>query len=723
MSSDQAFRGFLSALAQTRTIKDSMRLSPVLIAEQFDCPTAMIIDSDSNLVSSYGLPKADITSELIESILSASPKLEIPGVGDCYKEVINYTELTREINLYVFRSEELTTTEKTDLYLLSRVLGLVFQSHWNIEAERDVSKNQERELKVFESILRLQRMISRREPIEEVLTSMASESVDLLASEISGIKIALASDGIWVQTNNQQLEIWFQSEEFNGLNSRCIESDSTVQSQFSVGNLNYLIALVPIKIDDDVEGVMYSIWTEKDVIDSQTEGVMSTLAGQASLAISDSQTLKELEDSYIDSLTGLNSRNKFLDSVEIEIQKNSLSAFLFIDLDGFKQVNDNYGHQFGDRLLKIIAKRLQNNIRPGDIAGRLGGDEFAILLTNLEDKVDAEILASRLGKISSEPVTFDNTTIIPKLSIGIGFSTDLEVDELVHQADLAMYAAKVDPARNVVVANKSQAGELEKTREFGLALSKAVPNNEMSVVFQPIISLSTGNIEFLQSQIRWELPGKGIILPKDFLPTAETNGSIEEIDNFLLKKTVAKLKLIREEIGNTDLKMLISLSPNEYSKPGFVGSIIDLLDQNLLPFDSVFLEIARTANDSATRLDSTFDSLNALGVGLLVDSVGSGKTSLTSLLQINVDLIRIDKSLIDSLEYSEEAFAIVSSIVDIGKALKSCSIATGINSEHMLQKVKGLGIEYGQGEYLYPAMTFPDLNNVINPDKYNSIDS
>jgi diguanylate cyclase (GGDEF)-like protein len=382
--------------------------------------------------------------------------------------------------------------------------------------------------------------------------------------------------------------------------------------------------------------------------------------------------------------------------------QGSMYAVLFIDLDGFKVINDSLGHLIGDELLKIVAFRLQACLRSRDKIARFGGDEFAILLENLGSKEEVVRVAERIQERLRIPFKLNNEKVFTGASIGITFSTIgyQRPEDLLRDADVAMYQAKAqgkacyavfDPVMQIAACARLQ---LENE------LRRAIEKQEFCLHYQPIISLSTGRLIGFEALLRWQHPYHGYIFPTKFIPLAEETGLIDPIGWWVFREACRQLRSWKQQFPQAaSLSMNINLSAHQLKQAGLVEKIEQILlayeiqgcDLKLEITESCFLETV--ASETAI-----VQKLKALGIGLCIDDFGTGYSSLSRLHEFPIDTLKIDRSFISHAELSR--MAIVQTIVTLAHGLGMNVVAEGIETTEQLHKLQLLGCELGQG-YLF----------------------
>lgn len=421
-------------------------------------------------------------------------------------------------------------------------------------------------------------------------------------------------------------------------------------------------------------------------------------------------------DAFHDKLTGLINRNLLINLVQQEMNIGSINSeylygVLFIDLDGFKMVNDSLGHLVGDELLKVVSQRLKNCVRSRDAVARFGGDEFAILLRNLKELSLAEVIAQRILNTLNQPFYLNNYEVSVGASIGMTFNVFKynQPSEILRDADLAMYQAKrqgkgcyqcFNPNIKALVLARVQ---LEKD------LNKAVENlknDELSQQFyldyQPIVHLEKNKINGFEALVRWQHPTEGLISPQKFIPIAEETKLINPLGWWILKQGCQQISYwLKQFPEQNSLTVNINVSAVQFKQDNFLEQIGLIVQESHLPPGSLKLEITEsytldTDNYSRERLSK----LKEMGIHLCIDDFGVGYSCLNRLQELPVDLLKIDRSFLKKLDNCHPNPQFIKTILMLASSLEIEVVAEGIETENQLQNLQKLGCLLGQG-YLF----------------------
>jgi diguanylate cyclase (GGDEF)-like protein len=376
-------------------------------------------------------------------------------------------------------------------------------------------------------------------------------------------------------------------------------------------------------------------------------------------------------------------------------------ALLFLDIDGFKSINDAYGHHVGDVALRTIAQRLAASIRRGDLAGRLGGDEFVVVAEPVADLEEAVALSNRILEVVTAPITFEGITITPSASIGIGLADGtLTADELLRDADLAVYRAKSLGKGRVDVCDEDLRNEVQERSSLEHALRAALANDEFVMFYQPTIDPRSRDITSLEALIRWDRPGVGIVGPDQFIPTAERSDLILDIDRWVLRQVAAQLA---EWGGRQTLRALpvaVNISGRHLGSGTLLHDVESALAGHDVDHHLLIVEVTETAlfEDMATAARE-LTQLRATGVRIALDDFGTGYMSLSHLRALPVDILKIDRSFVASMA-SDTEDSLIRLIVDTGHLLGAVVTAEGVETEMQAQQLTEMGNDFLQG-YLF----------------------
>jgi diguanylate cyclase (GGDEF)-like protein len=447
--------------------------------------------------------------------------------------------------------------------------------------------------------------------------------------------------------------------------------------------------------------------------------LLETVANQAAVALENGQLEQSLHElsrlkeelrhqAFHDSLTGLPNRPAFVNEVELRIslasEMEEPPVVAFLDLDDFKVVNDTQGHAAGDELLIGVAERIVEQLRPGDMVARFGGDEFALLPITGSTVADALAIAQRIITSLELPFQIHGTEVIVGCSAGVSaVRPGAAVDEVLRNADVAMYRAKADGKRRAQVFDPTMHSSIVERHALTSELGRSVSRGDLTVAYQPIVVLTSGRIVGVEALVRWDHPTRGPIDPTEFVGLAEENGTILALGRAVLQTAARQVVEWHRLPGLESLQLSVNLSPLQLQQPGFIDEVVsEIHDAGIDPNDLTF-EMTETAmfRDIGATI-ATLEALRDLGIRIAMDDFGTGYSSLAYLRRFPVDSLKIARELIAGPAESDdpEAWAFARAIVALGRSLGLSTVAEGIETPQQLRVLRGLGCGLGQG-YLF----------------------
>jgi diguanylate cyclase (GGDEF)-like protein len=402
-----------------------------------------------------------------------------------------------------------------------------------------------------------------------------------------------------------------------------------------------------------------------------------------------------------DALTDLPNRVLLLEQLNHEIKRvkrGECLAVLCLDLDQFKSVNDALGHHIGDQLLKLVGDRLRGCTRELDVVARMGGDEFAIIMTQMEQAADAATLSKRIRDSVIKPYQIEGHQIVTDISIGISVAPmdAVESDELLRNADMALYDAKGDGRGTFRYFEPEMNTRMKVRRELEMDLRKALATEQFELHYQPLVTLETNEVNGFEALLRWNHPARGMISPADFIPIAEETGLIIPLGDWVLRTACDEAVDWPEHI-----KVAVNLSPAQLSCRNLISMVTSALNDSGMPADKLQLEITETVllQNTFTTL-ATLHELRKMGVQIALDDFGTGYSSLSYLRSFPFDKIKIDRSFIQDLSNGAEPLAIVNAVAGLAKCLNMTSTAEGVETQQQMDVLQAIGCTEMQG-YLF----------------------
>ncbi|MEG3617297.1 EAL domain-containing protein [Magnetovibrio sp. PR-2] len=420
-----------------------------------------------------------------------------------------------------------------------------------------------------------------------------------------------------------------------------------------------------------------------------------------------------------DSLTGLPNRSLFLDRLTQAINTMSRTdknlALLFIDLDGFKLVNDTLGHDVGDMLLKETAKRLGTCVRTGDTVARLGGDEFTIIMPNLDDARNAPLVAQRVLDSLGRAFLLSGHEAFVSGSIGITIYPDDADDasDLLKNADAAMYRAKEEGKANFQFFTVDMNEQVQERMVLKNGLTKALENQEFNLLYQPKLDLVTNRVTSAEALMRWQNPELGLVSPVRFIPILEETGMVVEVGEWAIHTACKQHKAWLRQ-GLPPIKVAVNLSARQLRDPNFVDIVKSALKRNDLPPSAIEIEITESMLMSdATVIVAALEDLHNFGIHISMDDFGTGYSSLSYLKRFPIDTIKIDRSFVNDIHTSTDDAEIIHTIINMGHTLNRKIIAEGVEIVEQLDILKEYNCDEIQGYYFSKPLSSEDFTTFI----------
>lgn len=424
---------------------------------------------------------------------------------------------------------------------------------------------------------------------------------------------------------------------------------------------------------------------------------------------------------YHDALTGLPNRNFFMDTLKGLLQQSRENsevnfAVLFLDLKSFKTINDSLGHSMGDRLIKNVAKRLSSMVREEDMTARFSGDKFGIILTDLLSREEATAFADRLAKRLAEPYTLDGRQVFTSAKIGIAYGNSKypEAEDILRDADIAMYYAK-DNEENYVIFDQKMHIRAVTRLQLETDLRFAIERNEFELFYQPIISLDTAALSGFEALVRWNHPQRGLVPPNEFIPISESTGLIIPMTVQILHAACSQVVKWQSRSNLAEpLSIAVNLSGKHFAHPALVEHIKTVIAETGINPESLKLELTESAvMDNAETAILMLKQIKETGVRVSIDDFGTGYSSLSYLHRFPIDLLKVDRSFVSAMEENTENGEIVRTVIALAKALNLKVVAEGIESIHQFHQLRILGCEYGQGYLFSKPLPVADIERLL----------
>jgi diguanylate cyclase (GGDEF)-like protein len=426
-----------------------------------------------------------------------------------------------------------------------------------------------------------------------------------------------------------------------------------------------------------------------------------------------------------DSLTGLPNRSLFTERLRHSMRRTArhpddVFAVLFLDLDRFKDVNDNLGHFAGDELLRAVARRLEACLRPEDTVARLSGDEFAILLESITDASDAGRVAERIEEALSFPINLGGAEVTTSASMGIVTSSmsQEQPEQLLRSADMAMYRAKAAGRARYEMFDRAMHTDALIRLQLETDLRRAVEEREFRLHYQPLVSLRTGRITGLEALLRWEHPQRGLVQPSEFIPIAEETGLIVRVGRWVINEACRQLMMWQKAHPREEpLSISVNLSVKQFNQSDLIEQLASAIRTTGIAPDSLRVEITEAALiDKGAAALALLGQIKQLGVQVYLDDFGTGYSSLIYLHRLPIDAIKIDRELVSTMDSDEKNLRLVRTILTFSQIIGVRAEAEGISTAEQLRELRSLNCEHGQG-YLFSAPIPQDaVDEVLTAD-------
>jgi diguanylate cyclase (GGDEF)-like protein len=473
---------------------------------------------------------------------------------------------------------------------------------------------------------------------------------------------------------------------------------------------------MPIKSADAVVLGTFALYgTRPRAPKPEDIALMQDGARLAGIAIERHRTMERLiRDARYDGLTGLPNRRAIFERLELALRRagaGSQVATLFVDLDGLKTLNDTLGHDRADEMIREVAERLRPALRADDFVGRFGGDEFVAIAEGIADPQQAAALAARLLEATSQPITgLGGTTVTASIGIAL-VDGEVDVAEAIRRADTAMYRSKQSGRDRFSFFVQASGEGLPERRRVALTreLRGAETRHEMTLAFQPVFDLASGEIVAIEALSRWTSPTCGEVSPGEFIPLAESSGTIAPLGAWALRESCESAVRIAQLTGRR-LELAVNVSGHQLARAGFAQSVHQTLAHSDFPAELLTLELTEGALAQIDEVSMrTLAELRSLGVRLTADDFGTGSGSLAGFRERPADAIKIDRRFLTGLPDDAVSFAVVSAISAMGNALGVTVTAKGVETEAQLVSLRAMGCQRVQGFLFAEPLRLRDL--------------
>ena len=421
-----------------------------------------------------------------------------------------------------------------------------------------------------------------------------------------------------------------------------------------------------------------------------------------------------------DALTGIYNRRAFEElaqkMVSLANRKNKKLAVFHLDIDNFKSINDTLGHDFGDKVLKVVVDKVSAILRKEDIIGRIGGDEFALLIMDILNKEEIHTVVGKIIDLFKEPLFVEGDKVYTTLSIGITESCQYKdniYSELLKEADLAMYEAKKNGKNQYRIFKSQLKGNFVKQRSLEEELNRALREDEFWMVYQPIIDLKSNTIAGVESLIRWKNEKLGTVNPAEFILFAESSKQIHDIGSWVVNEVMSQYSLVNNNNKNNDFFITINISPVQFERDNFMSTFFECVNKYELDPGKIVIEITETAF-SQSLVSEVLEIMKKENVLMAIDDFGSGFSSMHRLLEFPVDFMKIDGKYIEKLEDDKKCRAIVKNILNVAKSLKIKAVAECVETKEQADFLIKNGCDYAQGYFYHKPQKLEKLAELFD---------
>jgi diguanylate cyclase (GGDEF)-like protein len=738
---------FLSLVSSFPDERSAIRGAVERAAEALEAEVGAVV-SDGRLVASTGFSADNVQAELLVAAAAGRvSSIEVPGAGTCAVISVPLEDAGSGRLLLARGGETFNRQEANLLRGMGRVLTLSLEAlrvladeralrrhsqEQAVENARLLTRLQERQ-RLHERLSEIQRAIVQRTKLEDVLDAVVEGAAEFLELDAVGLRLLDIDDHEWTVLvasrgmDSERFPIGSRAHVRDGVGGRAVTQAGVAVAQHGDCDPEAVAGLVcrslewamaaPIFENGRIVGALSVGSRDPDrAYSPMDETVLLAFAEHASLALTDAKNFgTALHRALHDMLTGLPNRALFLDRLEHAAsratRKGPRPAVLFLDLDGFKRVNDSLGHGAGDQLLVEVGHRLVTSVRPGDTVARFGGDEFAVLLEDVEDDDEATVVAERIMASLHVPFRVQKRDVSVSVSVGVA-TLEEAGEDLLRDADLAMYQAKARGKGHYQVFHPAMHATLVERLRLETDLGCAVERNEFEVAYQPIVELASGAVVAVEALVRWRHPHRGLLLPAAFIPAAEETGLIRAIGSQVIRQACMQVAAWQcRHRSVSPLAVAVNLSVHQLNDPDLVSEVAGVLERSGLEPRSLILEITETMlMEDLER--AVLARLKELGVQIAVDDFGTGYSSLQYLERFPIDILKIDRSFVGGVGESSDS-VVAKAIIDLGESLKLRVIAEGVEREEQVSRLQGLGCSWGQGYYYARPQEAAQLEQLI----------
>jgi len=699
--STQQLAEFLAVISSCENEAEATQEAVERTAEALEAEVCVYF-RDGEVIDSIGFPPGSASPDSLAAVVSgATEALDVPGVGTCPTMVVPVVGQLDGHLILARVGNGFDAAERGLVRSMGRALSLSVGILRTLDAERE-----RREL--LGRLSRIQRSISHHSPIRELLDQIAEGASQLLGEQIAAAVVidpeadqhvfAIANVGMPPDAPERQ-----QAEQgYDSAAKRAMQRDALVLIEDFQSEPNMMPVLLetgiqsaiasPVRVSDQIAGalVVASRNPARRFNVAEQEALVA-FADHAGLAVTDARLADQVDRALHDSLTGLPNRTALGDRLAERLKEGSEPALISLDLDKFRAVNDRVGHADADRVLIELASRLQSHAGQDAIVGRLEGDCFAMVC----GREDARTLADGMLGVLREPFVVDGRELQMTVSVGVTEGGDT-AEQMLRDADLAMYRAKSDGGSRVVSFEPGMRTELVKRLELQDDLARAIEDGEIIAHFQPKVDLRSARVIGVEALVRWDHPERGLVSPGEFLPLAEAGGHMRALTERVIEfSTRAAGDWWHSGLG---LQLSVNLAPSSFSEPDWNLDefVAKALARTGLPGKALQFEVTEDALMADPEIAAkTLKMLSKLGATISIDDFGTGHSSLGRLKSLPIDELKIDRSFI--LEPTDDDKTIVRSTIHLAHQMGLQVVAEGVETEEAWRQLRSMGAERAQG--------------------------
>jgi len=669
---------FLAAISRCQDCAGAMRCACELIAEEFDAEVGAVVLGQT-VCATVGFGQRGAPHAALASIVPGTGSITLDGIGTCHSLAAVWNAGTRG-RLLVARVGPAFVSQNRNLLLgMAGALGMALDMIGVLERERGRQR-------VLEVLLEIQRSISHRAPLSTILAAVT----DGASTVLRGCPVSLLLDD-------------------------ALDPERPIVAG---ADLTRAVATVSaaVHINGVPAGALVAATQDGAPVGSAERSLLHAFAEHASLALTDARTVEAMQEAFRDPLTELPNRRLFLDRLTQALRqrdplRSSLSV-LFIDLDRFKAVNDSLGHAAGDTLLRAVAGRIRGCTRSDATAARFGGDEFALLLQGYDDQTCPGVVAERIIAALREPFSIKDKIVFIGATIGIAHADadhpEIAADELLSNADLAMYRAKAGDGGRALTYDPQMRVALLARLDLQAELRGALGRDELVLRYQPIVELATNGMVGVEALVRWQHPTRGLLPPSSFIDLAEQTGVIIDIGSWVLQTAARQMHTWNARFARPDLYVSVNVSGRQLEQADYLSGVRTALTQSRLDPRCLVLEVTEsvfaTADGNAAE---DLHALRQLGVRVAIDDFGTGYSSLAYLGRLPFDILKVDRSFVSGDQ--EKSEVLLEAIIALGQSLGLDVIPEGIEETSQLTRLQDLGCHTGQGFLLSRPMSAAEV--------------